>query len=420
LTGAPTNFRLPVAVVGAGPAGLMAAEVLAQRGAAVTVYDAMPSAGRKFLMAGRGGLNLTHSEPLSEFLTRYRESASQLAPAITAFSPEALRGWSEGLGQPTFVGSSGRVFPEAFKASPLLRAWLRRLNSIGVQFAFRHRWSGWNDDGRLVFQTPNGQTAVDVRATVLALGGASWPRLGSDAGWVETLAEKGVTISPLRAANSGFTVDWSEVFSDRFEGQPLKGVVLSFGARIARGEAVITRTGIEGGAVYALSTELRDAILACGPATLRIALRPDVDTGKLITRLSGSKQKQSFSNWLRKASQLSPVGIGLLQESAKISGVSLSSLSPSGLANLIKAVPIKLNGIAPIARAISTAGGIAFSEMNAEFMILRLPGVFAAGEMLDWEAPTGGYLLQASFATGAAAGRGVLNWLSRQSLTGSD
>jgi hypothetical protein len=372
----------------------------------------MPSAGRKFLMAGRGGLNLTHSEPLPDFLTRYREAISQLVPAITAFSPEVLRGWSEGLGQPTFVGSSGRVFPEAFKASPLLRAWLRRLNSLGVRFEFRHRWSGWDAQGRLVFQASNGQTAVDARATVLALGGASWPRLGSDAGWVETLTGKGVMIAPLRAANCGFTVDWSEVFRDRFEGQPLKGVALTFGSQTSRGEAVITRTGIEGGAIYALSAELREAIITSGHATVRIALRPDLDTGKLIARLSASKQKQSFSNWLRKASQLSPVGIGLLQESAKVSGVSLSSMSPANLSDLINAVPIKLTGIAPIARAISTAGGIDLGEINAEFMIRRLPGVFAAGEMLDWEAPTGGYLLQACFATGVAAGRGALSWLS--------
>jgi len=412
LTVASANSQLPVAVIGAGPAGLMAAEVLAQGGAAVTVYDAMPSAGRKLLMAGRGGLNLTHSEPLADFVGRYGEANLQLSPAITAFSPEALRGWSEGLGQNTFVGSSGRVFPEAFKASPLLRAWLRRLDSLGVEFAFRHRWSGWDGHGHLVFQTPEGRRAVDARATVLALGGASWPRLGSDAGWVEMLAEKGVKISPLRPANCGFTVDWSEVFRDRFEGQPLKGVALTFGRHTARGEAMITRSGLEGGAVYALSAELRDAILASGQATVRIALRPDLDVGKLIVRLSVPKQKQSFSNWLRKATQLSPVAIGLLQESAKLSGVSLSSLSPAKLADLIGAVPIKLNGIAPIARAISTAGGIAFSEIDAEFMIRRLPGVFAAGEMLDWEAPTGGYLLQASFATGVAAGRGVLKWLS--------
>ena len=403
--------QIQVAIIGAGPAGLMAAEVLVQGGAGVTVYDAMPSVGRKFLMAGRGGLNLTHSEPLPAFLTRYREAMPQLTAAITAFPPDALRAWSEALGQPTFVGSSGRVFPKAFKASPLLRAWLRRLNALGVQFALRHRWTGWDEDGHLLFQTPRGQNAVDARATVLALGGASWPRLGSDGAWVGMLAAKGVTISPLKPANCAFTVAWSDIFRDRFEGHPLKGVALSFGPRTVRGEAVVTRTGIEGGAIYALSADLREAIADSGQATLRIALRPDLETSDLIARLSSPKGKQSFSNWLRKAAQLSPVGIGLLQEAAMASGMPLTSLSSASLAERINAVPIQLNGIAPIARAISTAGGIAFSEIDADFMIRRLPGVFAAGEMLDWEAPTGGYLLQASFAMGAAAGTGVLKWL---------
>jgi uncharacterized flavoprotein (TIGR03862 family) len=407
-----TSSQVSVAIIGAGPAGLMAAEVLVQGGAGVTVYDAMPSAGRKFLMAGRGGLNLTHSEPLPAFLTRYGKAMPQLAAAIEAFSPQALREWSEALGQPTFVGSSGRVFPEAFKASPLLRAWLRRLDAIGVQFAMRHRWSGWDEHGRLLFETPDGPRTVDSRATVLALGGASWPRLGSTGSWVQILAAKGVAISELRPANCGFTVDWSDIFRDRFQGHPLKGVALTFGPHIVRGEAVITRTGIEGGAIYALSADLRDAILSSGQATLRIALRPDLQMNDLIARLSAPKGKQSFSNWLRKAGQLSPVGIGLLQEAAMASGVSLSSLSPASLAELINAVPIKLNGTAPIARAISTAGGIAFSEIDADFMIRRLPGIFAAGEMLDWEAPTGGYLLQASFATGAAAGKGALKWVN--------
>jgi uncharacterized flavoprotein (TIGR03862 family) len=396
----------------------MAAEVLALGGARVTVYDAMPSVGRKFLLAGRGGLNLTHSEALPAFLTRYGAAVSQLAPAITAFPPESLRAWSEALGQPTFVGSSGRVFPQAFKASPLLRAWLRRLDSLGVQFALRHRWSGLDDDGHLSFATPGGVQAVEPHATVLALGGASWPRLGSNGAWVETLAAKGVTISPLRPANCGFTVAWSEIFRDRFEGHPLKGVALSFGSHTVRGEAVITRTGIEGGAIYALSSDLREAILAGGQATLHVALRPDLDPSDLVTRLSVPRGKQSLSNWLRKAAHLSPVAIGLLQEVAMVSGVSLSSLSPASLGGLINAIPIQLNGMASIARAISTAGGISFEELDADFMIRRLPGVFAAGEMLDWEAPTGGYLLQASFATGAAAGRGALKYLERRIASG--
>jgi uncharacterized flavoprotein (TIGR03862 family) len=401
-----------IAVIGAGPAGLMAAEVLAQGGAHVTVYDAMPSAGRKFLMAGRGGLNLTHSEPLPQFLARYREAMPYLAAAIEAFPPQALRDWSEALGQETFIGSSGRVFPKAFKASPLLRAWLRRLDSMGVRLALRHRWTGWDGQGRLRFQTPDGPRAMETHATVLTLGGASWPRLGSDGAWAEILAARGVKIAPLRPANSGFTVAWSDIFRDRFEGQPLKGVAFSLGKLSVRGEAIITRSGIEGGAVYALSAELREAVDR-GRATLQVALRPDLDTKELIAKVSAPKGKQSLSNFLRKAVSLSPVAIGMLQEAAKTSGASLASLSPADLAKLINAVPIELTGAAPIARAISTAGGLAFSELDADFMIRRLPGVFAAGEMLDWEAPTGGYLLQASFATGVAAGRGALKWLGQ-------
>jgi uncharacterized flavoprotein (TIGR03862 family) len=412
------SSKANVAIIGAGPAGLMAAEVAAQGGAAVTIYDAMPSAGRKFLMAGRGGLNLTHSEPLPAFLTRYGEAMPRLAAAITALPPDTLREWSEVLGQPTFVGSSSRVFPEAFKASPLLRAWLRRLDAMGVQFALRHRWTGWEGRDRLSFATPDGMRTVEAHATVLALGGANWPRLGSDGGWVATLAAKEVAISPLRPANCGFTVPWSDIFCNRFEGHPLKGIALSFGPRTLRGEAMMTRTGIEGGAIYALSAHLRETIIRSGKAMLRIALRPDIETVDLIARLSVPRGKQSFSNWLRKAAHLSPVGIGLLQEAAMASGVSLSSMSAASLGGLINAVPVELNGIAPIARTISTAGGISFDELDADFMILRLPGIFAAGEMLDWEAPTGGYLLQASFATGAAAGRGVLKWLKKRMANG--
>ncbi len=408
-----TTTENHIAVIGAGPAGLMAAEVLTRGGAHVTVYDAMPSAGRKLLMAGRGGLNLTHSEPLPQFMARYREAVPKLQAAIEAFSPDALRAWSEALGEPTFVGTSGRVFPKAFKASPLLRAWLRRLDAAGVRFAFRHRWSGWDDEGQLQFQTPDGATAITANSTVLALGGASWPRLGSDGGWTKILADKGVAIAPLRPANCGFTVAWSEIFRTRFEGQPLKGIALTLGPHILRGEAIITRAGIEGGAIYALSAELREAIAVNGEALLHVALRPDFDHAELIRRLSASRGKQSFSNFLRKAAQLSPVALGLLQEAAIGAGQSLPAMPPDQLADLINAVTIKLTGTAPIACAISSAGGISFDELDADFMIRKLPGVFAAGEMLDWEAPTGGYLLQASFATGAAAGSGALAWLKR-------
>jgi uncharacterized flavoprotein (TIGR03862 family) len=410
------ELQTKVAVIGAGPAGLMAAEVMAQGGAQITIYDAMPSAGRKFLMAGRGGLNLTHSEPLPAFLMRYGAATPHLAPAIEAFSPGDLRAWSEALGQPTFVGSSGRMFPQSFKASPLLRAWLRRLDGMGVQLALRHRWIGWDDERRLLFRTPDGERVVDRCATVLALGGASWPRLGSDGAWVETLSANGVQVAALRPANCGFTIAWSEIFKDRFEGQPLKGVALSFGSHAVRGEAMITRSGIEGGAVYALSSQLREAIIAAGEAVLQVALRPEIAVAELVARLEAPRGKQSLSTFLRKAAHLSPAAIGLLQEAAIASGVSLASLSPASLAGLINAVPIRLGGMAPIARAISSAGGISFEELDADFMIRRLPGVFAAGEMLDWEAPTGGYLLQASFATGAAAGRGALQWLRQGDL----
>ncbi|GIQ76660.1 TIGR03862 family flavoprotein [Bradyrhizobium sp. RD5-C2] len=402
---------MSVAVIGAGPAGLMAAETLAAGGAQVTVYDAMPSAGRKFLMAGRGGLNLTHSEPLPDFLARYREAMPRLKAAVEVFPPDALRAWSAVLGQPTFIGTSGRVFPKVFKASPLLRAWLRRLDAAGVAFAFRHRWIGWDESGGLLFATPDGPLVVNADASVLALGGASWPRLGSDGTWTVTIAAKGIAVAPMRPANSGFTVAWSDVFRDRFEGQPLKGIALTIGPHTVRGEAVVTRTGIEGGAIYALSAELREAVLGIGQATLTIALRPDLDAAALTTRLSGTRGKQSLANFLRKAAQLSPVGIGLMQEAAIASGRPLASFSPAELAQLINAIPVQLTGIAQIDRAISSAGGIVFSELDAHFMLRRLPGVFAAGEMLDWEAPTGGYLLQASFATGAAAGKGALRYV---------
>jgi uncharacterized flavoprotein (TIGR03862 family) len=391
----------------------MAAEVLASGGAAVTVYDRMPSPGRKFLLAGRGGLNLTHSEDIERLLGRYGATTPRLRGAIEAFSPAALRAWCEGLGQATFVGSSGRVFPAAFKTSPLLRAWLARLDALGVVFKPRHRWSGWNDDGVLIFDAPEGRVTVRADATVLALGGASWPRLGSDGGWVETVTKAGIAVAPLAPANCGFTAGWSEIFRSRFEGQPLKRIELSFAGQTVRGEAIITRSGLEGGAVYALSAPLRDAIAALGEAILGIDLRPDITRAELERRLGAPRGKQSLSTFLRKTVALAPAAVGLLHEAAVASSVRLSSMAAAELADRIKAVPVRLTGVAPIAKAISTAGGIAFDEIDEQFMLYRRPGVFVAGEMLDWEAPTGGYLLQASFSTGAAAGRGALDWLAR-------
>jgi uncharacterized flavoprotein (TIGR03862 family) len=392
----------------------MAAEVMAAGGAAVTVYDRMPSVGRKFLLAGRGGLNLTHSEPLEVFLARYGAGAAHLRPAIEAFPPEALRAWSEELGQPTFVGSSGRVFPVSFKASPLLRAWLRRLAASGVDLKLRHHWTGQDGEGGLRFTGSDGPVSVQADAVVLALGGASWPKLGSDRGWVETLTEQGIAVAPLRPANCGFTVAWSELFRTRFAGQPLKRIALAFGGEAVRGEAVITETGLEGGGIYALAAPLRDAIERAGEVVLNIALRPDLTDDELASRLAMPRAKQSLSNFLRKAAGLSPAAIGLLHEATLGAPTPLSAMAPEALAVLINAVPVRLTGTAPIARAISTAGGIAFDAVDDAFMLRGRPGVFAAGEMLDWEAPTGGYLLQASFATGAAAGRGALAWLAKR------
>jgi uncharacterized flavoprotein (TIGR03862 family) len=387
----------------------MAAEVLAHGGARVTVYDAMPSPGRKFLLAGRGGLNLTHSEDLQRLLTRYGAAEHRLRPAIEAFPPSALRAWCEALGQETFVGTSGRVFPKAMKASPLLRAWLRRLDAAGVAFRLRHRWTGWDAAaGSLTFASPSGPATAAADATVLALGGASWPQLGSTGAWADVLAAAGVRVAPLRPANCGFLTSWSDIFRDRFAGAPLKRLGLSFGAHEARGEALITRTGLEGGGIYALSAPLREAIAATGEAVLHLDLLPDVPIAALERRLAAPRGKQSLSTFLRKAASLSPPAIGLLHEAVIASAQRLSALTPSALAGLIKATPVRLTGTAPIARAISTAGGIALDEVDEFFMLRRLPGVFAAGEMLEWEAPTGGYLLQAAFATGAAAGRGAL------------
>lgn len=402
-----------VAIVGAGPAGLMAAETLAQGGARVTVYDRMPSAGRKFLLAGRGGLNITHSEELPRFLSRYGAAEPHLRAAIEAFPPDAVRQWCAGLGQETFVGSSGRVFPKAFKTSPLLRAWLRRLDGAGVQFRLRHRWTGWDGEGALMFETPEGRVSVRADAVVLALGGASWSRLGGDGGWVDVLRGAGVTVAPLKPANCGFLVAWSEIFRERFEGQPLKRIELKFGGRSVRGEAIVTRQGLEGGGIYALSAPLRDAIEQTGEAVLHIALRPDLSVAELEKRLNAPRGKQSLSTFLRKSVNLSPPAIGLLHEAMAATPGRFAELDAGDLAALIDAVPVRLTGTASLDRAISTAGGISFDALDGGFMLRARPGTFAAGEMLDWEAPTGGYLLQASFATGAAAARGALAWLAR-------
>jgi uncharacterized flavoprotein (TIGR03862 family) len=393
----------------------MAAEVIAAGGVSVTVFDRLAAPGRKLLLAGRGGLNITHSEDIEVMLARYGVATPRLRAAVERLPPTAVRAWCAGLGQTTFVGSSGRVFPAAFKASPLLRAWLRRLGSMEVAFCLRHNWLGWDEEDALIFAAPEGRSAVRADATVLALGGASWSRLGSDGAWIAVMKDSGIGVAPLRPANCGFLTDWSDLFKSRFEGQPLKGIELSFRNRTVRGETIITRTGLEGGAIYALSGSLRDAIASDGEATLHVAQRADLPLAELERRIERRSSKQSLSTFLRKALKLSPAAIGLLQELAIAAATPLSSMTSLQLASFINAAPIRLNGAAPIARAISTAGGILFDEIDANFMLRRRPGVFAAGEMLDWEAPTGGYLLQASLATGAAAGDGVLQWVAKQS-----
>ena len=391
-------------VVGAGPAGLMAAEVLAEGGHKVIVADAAPSPARKFLLAGRGGLNLTHSEPPGAFLGRYGEARSRLEPAIDAFAPTALRAWSAGLGEETFIGSSGRVFPQSFKATPLLRAWLRRLEGRGVELRTRRRLIGLAP-GRAAFATREGEEAIEAPAIVLALGGASWPRLGGDGGWVDVLRAAGVAVAPLKPANCGFRVDWSEPFKARFAGAPLKAIRWSFGEAASRGEAIVTAYGLEGGAIYALSGKLRAAIEAEGFATLSLDLKPDVRAEALARRLIRAPG-QSLSTFLRKAAGLSPLAVALMRDAGPI------PQEPEALAARLKACPLRLTGVAPIARAISSAGGVAWAGIDERFMLRGLPGVFVAGEMIDWEAPTGGYLLQAAFSTGAAAGRGAAAWMS--------
>ncbi len=409
------SLRKPqfVAICGGGPAGLMAAETLASAGAAVTVYDRMPSIGRKFLLAGRGGLNLTHGEPLAQFLTRYGPAEPFLIDAVKAFPPARLAAWCEALGQPTFTGSSGRIFPTAMKTSPLLRSWLQKLVSLGVQFRLRHTWVGWEKDGRLAFETPHGRIAVEVDATILAFGGASWPQLGSKGDWVEPLRAARITVTPLQPANCGFTVAWSDFFRERFAGAPLKDIALRVHDKTARGECMITRDGYEGNAVYALGPVIR-ASLQSGPVIAHLDLRPGVTHEALSAQLSAPRKKQSLSNVLRKTVKLSPAAIGLINETALTETAQPAAMTAQELAQWIKAAPIRLLAAAPIAKAISTAGGVQFSQIDERFMLIQRPGVFVAGEMLDWEAPTGGYLLQACFATGAAAAHGALQWLENR------
>ena len=401
-----------IAIIGGGPAGLMAAEVAANNGIKVEVFDAMPSVGRKFLMAGKGGLNLTHAEPAPLFVSRYGARRSQVQPWLNAFGPDALRAWALALGIETFVGTSHRVFPKEMKAAPLLRAWIRRLRAAGVAFHMRHRWLGWKDDGALSFSTPLGERLVNPGAVVLALGGGSWARLGSDGAWTSLLAARGVTIAALRPANCGFDCAWSDHMRARYAGHPLKSVMASFtddrGTTYRQqGECIVSESGIEGGVIYALSAPLRDAIATHGSATLHLDLAPGRDLQRLTRDLSASRGKRSLSNHLQSKAGIAGVKAGLLRE-----GVSAEALAePARLAMRIKALPLQLTAPRPLDEAISSAGGVSFDALNHQLMLREAPGVFCAGEMLDWEAPTGGYLLTACFASGRVAGAGVVDWL---------
>jgi uncharacterized flavoprotein (TIGR03862 family) len=399
----------PIAIIGAGPAGLIAAETLGAAGKRVVVYERMPSAGRKLLMAGRGGLNLTHSESIERFAARYGAARVRIEPMLAAFAPRDLIAWAESLGQETFVGSSGRVFPKAMKASPLLRAWLARLTAQGVTIRTRMRWLGWDERGGLLFQRDDGEReAITAEATVLGLGGASWPKLGSDGGWVSALATRGVKIAPLKPANVGFEIAWSDVFRERFAGEPLKGAAFRFGDVTAQGEAIITAYGIEGGAIYALSAPLRDAIAEDGSATLHIDLKPTLSAAQIGAKLVQGRSGDTISSALRKALGLSPVAINLLREA---NGAPLSN-DPTQLAAFIKAVPLRLASARGLDRAISTAGGVSWDAVDESLQLRAMPGTYVAGEMLDWEAPTGGYLLQGCFASGVWAARAILQQAS--------
>ncbi len=402
-----------IAIIGGGPAGLMAAEAARAGGAEVDLYDAMASVGRKFLLAGKGGLNLTHSEPAEKFLARYGTRRAQIEPLLASFGPAELRAWAAGLGIKTFEGSSGRVFPKDLKAAPLLRAWIRRLRQAGVRFHMRHRWSGWDEQGALCFTTAEGRSSVQADATVLALGGGSWPKLGSDASWVPLLAGRGLRIAPLQPANCGFDVGWSEHFRTKFAGHPVKSVAIIMrneaGAESWHpGEFVITETGVEGGVIYAVSASLRDEILAKGEATVRLDLAPDRDVPRLAHDLARPRGKRTMATHLQRQAHIEGVKAGLLREVVSKEDFA----DPARLAAAIKSLPLRLVAARPLAEAISTAGGVPFDALDKRLMIRSLPGLFCAGEMLDWEAPTGGYLLTACFATGKAAGAGAAAWLA--------
>lgn len=405
------------AVIGGGPAGLMAAEMLAAAGVQVDVFDAMPSVGRKFLLAGIGGLNLTHSEPVARFLERYGARRPHLEAMLSAFGADELRHWARGLGVETFVGSSGRVFPVAMKAAPLLRAWLQRLRAAGVRFHPRHRWVGWSDDNALRIATPHGERQIRAAVTILAPGGGSWPRLGSDGAWVPWLGARGIDVAPLRPANCGFDVGWSEHFRKYFAGKPLKPVAIRLtgqdGARQhLTGECIVTATGLEGGLIYALSAQLRDTIAATGSAVLHLDLAPRRSEAILADALARPRGSRSMANHLRTQAGVVGTRAGLLRECAPPQAFA----DPRRLAAAIKSLPVTLKSARPLDEAISSAGGVPFEVLDRHLMLRALPGVFCAGEMLDWEAPTGGYLLTACFATGRAAGLGAAHWL-RENLT---
>ncbi|MBC8006780.1 MAG: TIGR03862 family flavoprotein [Prolixibacteraceae bacterium] len=402
-------------VIGGGPAGLMAAEVLSGGGAKVDLYDSMPSLGRKFLMAGKGGLNLTHAEAHDPFLARYGSRRANIEPLLNAFGPDALRGWLRALGVETFVGTSGRIFPIGMKAAPLLRAWLHRLRRDGASIHVRHRWLGWTQDGALRFASPHGEHARQADVVILALGGGSWARLGSDAAWVPLLEQRGVRVAPLQPSNCGFDIGWSEHFRSRFAGQPLKSVVACFtdSAGIThqrQGECIITDTGIEGGLVYALSAPLRHEIAVKGAAVLHLDLLPGREPRRVLEEITHPRGAKSLSTHLQSHLGIKGVKAGLLREA--VPKEDFADLSR--LATALKALPLRLVSARPMDEAISTAGGVAFEALDEQLMIRNVPGVFCAGEMLDWEAPTGGYLLTACFASGRAAGAGALAWLERQ------